>query len=622
MARERQLKVKVVGEDAGAGRTVRGVRNDLEALGPAGEKASGMLGRVTGVLETYGGAVGQRASNGLQRIVGGISALPPVASAATAGVGALVAGVGALAAQGVTNFVNLASEVRNFQRASGASAEESSRFVAVLDDMGIAAETGAAAVFKLAKNADSTKLREFGIELERTKDGNVDVTETLLNVADAYVATNDPARRAEIAFAAFGKQGQQLIPVLEQGRKGLQAFFKSAEDSGQILSQEDLQKARDYELAMDDLGDAVAELQRELGGGLVSGIADVASAMAKGIGFATDLADKVGGVENIVKGAATAIPGVGLAMTIFGRGSKDAADKQAELEATTEGASAALEEQASEAGNAASALKDLLAAQTGLIDATLSLEGANDRLQGAVEDYATKQREAAEAVRLYGADSEQARAATEALDDATLSLKEAADAQAKASAEQTAKQLEANGVLVSGEQRTALYKERLLQVASTIGGPVGQALRDLANGIKDVPDQKSVQLLLNAAQALAELREFNRAMAAAGLSTRQVSIGVEPEFTSRDSQGRAVKRRHGGGPVTAGEPYLVGEHGTEQFVPAQDGQIVPAHELNGGGQALELTVVIPIDGEVVARRTFRFTLAELEAYWRRRGGMR
>src|SRR5687768_15100017 len=78
------------------------------------------------------------ASSRLDRLAGSVgmsgTALKAglVAGAAAAG-GALLK----FAADGLRSFVNLANEVKNFSRASGASMEVSSRFVAALDDLGV-----------------------------------------------------------------------------------------------------------------------------------------------------------------------------------------------------------------------------------------------------------------------------------------------------------------------------------------------------------------------------------------------------------------------------------------------------------------------------------------------------
>jgi hypothetical protein len=54
-----------------------------------------------------------------------------------------------------------------------------------------------------------------------------------------------------------------------------------------------------------------------------------------------------------------------------------------------------------------------------------------------------------------------------------------------------------------------------------------------------------------------------------------------------------------GGPVGAGQAYLVGERGPEVFVPAQSGTIIPNHALGGGGGATYY-VTITVGGSVIS----------------------
>jgi TP901 family phage tail tape measure protein len=68
-----------------------------------------------------------------------------------------------------------------------------------------------------------------------------------------------------------------------------------------------------------------------------------------------------------------------------------------------------------------------------------------------------------------------------------------------------------------------------------------------------------------------------------------------------DSQQGPPRARAKGGPVQAGEPYIVGEEGPELFVPLQSGGIVPNGGSRGGSAGGLATLVIPvqIDGKVV-----------------------
>ena len=41
-----------------------------------------------------------------------------------------------------------------------------------------------------------------------------------------------------------------------------------------------------------------------------------------------------------------------------------------------------------------------------------------------------------------------------------------------------------------------------------------------------------------------------------------------------------------GGPVSAGQPYLVGERGPELMIPSSNGKIIPNNQLGGGGSVV------------------------------------
>ena len=59
--------------------------------------------------------------------------------------------------------------------------------------------------------------------------------------------------------------------------------------------------------------------------------------------------------------------------------------------------------------------------------------------------------------------------------------------------------------------------------------------------------------------------------------------------------------RASGGPVTAGQPYMVGEHGREPFVPAENGRILSvaqAQEALSGGRGQNITINYSFQGGV------------------------
>ena len=299
---EREVRLTILGEDKGAAKALKQVDDAAARLGPSGKVAENALDSVTSKLTSGLGPASGQAKEALDKIGGSAVASGGMLTAALAG-GAIVAGAALVkfAFDGVNAMVGLAGEVRNFQRASGLGAEDASRMVSVLDDLGISSDVGASAMFKLAKNVSDggEKLGLYGIEVGRTKDGNIDLITTLASVADAYTKTNDPARKAEIAFAAFGKQGQALIPILERGSAGLTEMFDAVK-RGEILSQKQIDDTRKFELAVDDLQDSFRSLQIQAGEALLPFLITLANAGTNTLDFIDRMKDRLGGVGDAI----------------------------------------------------------------------------------------------------------------------------------------------------------------------------------------------------------------------------------------------------------------------------------------------------------------------------------
>lgn len=229
--------------------------------------------------------------------------------------GSGIAAAGAAVGVGlaVKSFTDLASEVREFQRVSGAGAEEASRFVSVFKRLGIDADTAGRGLFFLAKSVeeDENKLAALGVQVARNTQGNVDLTETLLNVADAVSASEDPALRARLTFEAFGRSGQNLLPVLAQGREGLEKFFEASERGGQIMSDEDLARAKEFSFAIKDLTTEFGGIGRELGSTVIPLLTDVADVAGDVVGAFADVVNVVQKIGDL--------PGLKQLLSLFGQ---------------------------------------------------------------------------------------------------------------------------------------------------------------------------------------------------------------------------------------------------------------------------------------------------------------
>lgn len=131
-----------------------------------------------------------------------------------------------------------ASQVRELSRNIGATTEESSRLIQVADDLEIS--EGA------LEGALKAAIRK-GIEPS---------IENLGKLADEYLAIQDPIARTKFLMDNFGRSGADLGALMEQGSQGIHDMGKEADATGLIMSQEGVESARQYALAVDGLQDS------------------------------------------------------------------------------------------------------------------------------------------------------------------------------------------------------------------------------------------------------------------------------------------------------------------------------------------------------------------------------
>jgi hypothetical protein len=71
--------------------------------------------------------------------------------------------------------------------------------------------------------------------LERTGQSSREILHALIEMADEFAGMEDGAEKVRRAFERFGKTGQDLIPLLNQGSAALREQFKEAERAGAVI---------------------------------------------------------------------------------------------------------------------------------------------------------------------------------------------------------------------------------------------------------------------------------------------------------------------------------------------------------------------------------------------------
>ena len=164
--------------------------------------------------------------------------------------GAGIAAFGTFAFKATKETVEYNKQVREMSVALGISAEETSRIIQVSDDWGISIGEVRQSLSLMAKN---------GI------DPTVD---NLANLADEFVASGGGAEFAEKASKLLGRSWQTLIPILQKGGKSLRDQADAVDES-LIATDKNIAASREFEVAMDALGDTVTGLARTFGNELI-----------------------------------------------------------------------------------------------------------------------------------------------------------------------------------------------------------------------------------------------------------------------------------------------------------------------------------------------------------------
>ena len=615
------------------------------------KQAEGSVGGIAGKMDALDAKMaplnGKLQSLGLS----GVSSGAMVA----AGAGAAVAGLGALAVwtqKGIEKQVELADSVRGVVAVSGLSAEQASRLVEVTGDYGIQIGTVEKAFWKLSSTVDDNrqKIEQHGIKIRENKDGTVDLMGTVENIQKAYVNAGSAVEKNQILFDAFGKSGKELIPVLEETGSLAQALADVPES--RILSEDDLQKARDYQLAMDDLRDAFDALQRDLGTMVIPVItewANTVSGVVETVNTLKGAIPDVGAFGGAMKDAfVDAIPGLGPTVGlmkdlggIFGSGKDDAlsyADAQKAVQEATKKVSDAAGEGKDKANDLRDAQKELAAAKEQLeaktkavsdalqtendktreaiqladqrLGGILGVYGADLQYQQALVDHAAKQETLTRLEAEGKQGTEEYETAKRALEQADLALVQSAlslEGQITSLKEQ----------VDSGKLSTEEYQARIDELKAKypeLGGAIDEItgkVREHTGAIDAVPTDKHTNFTADASQAEAVIDSLWR------------KIGSIPNSVFTNF-GASLKGAVGAEGAIVNRPTiaLIGEAGPEMLVPLHKmpgNQPVPDFGSGGrmGGNTYQISVSVGPGGNPA--EVGRAVVESIKQYERRAG---
>lgn len=175
------------------------------------------------------------------------------ANAALIGV---LAGIAAGLVAAYKEYGAYAEQVRDVALVSGESAEETSKFLQVLDDFQLTAEDATAA---------ARVLKEKGLS------PNI---ETLAMLSDQFKQINDPAERLAFIQENLGRGGAKWANALDQGGDALKSMSEGLSES-LILSDKQVAEYEQQRLAIDALGDSWTAFKMYVGSAVGSVVLNV-----------------------------------------------------------------------------------------------------------------------------------------------------------------------------------------------------------------------------------------------------------------------------------------------------------------------------------------------------------
>ncbi len=203
--------------------------------------------------------------------------------------GAAIAG---FAVKAIGAFQDLALASGKFADATGLSVEQASRFIEVGGDIGIEAGTIESAIGKMNKTLGATPevFKQLGVDVVRTDSGLTDVNGTFLAVIDRLNEIKDPALRATTAAQLLGKGWQSMAQLISLGSEEVQKSLDSVAGA-QVISDEELARAKEYRDTVDSLSDLWAGFVIEAGNALVAVTNDFKQGTSGFEGFKKSVSD-------------------------------------------------------------------------------------------------------------------------------------------------------------------------------------------------------------------------------------------------------------------------------------------------------------------------------------------
>lgn len=193
-----------------------------------------------------------------------------IKSAAKFGAALVAAGAAAIGAMiGIANRVGQAADrILDLSAVTGMSTDEIQKWESVTKVAGVSADAVTSASQRFTRQLDAMSsesnkgnkaLQDLSLSFDEIS--NMDADTRMDTMVKALSEIEDPTERARIGTDLFGGAWKEIAPIVDLGAEAMD----NAKDSANIFSQEDLERANDFRIKMDQAKERVTFLAMELG---------------------------------------------------------------------------------------------------------------------------------------------------------------------------------------------------------------------------------------------------------------------------------------------------------------------------------------------------------------------
>lgn len=247
---------------------------------------------------------------------------------ATTGFLALAGSVSTTAATLTQMAINNADHINDLSKSAGISTESFSGLAYAAKQSGVEVEGLAAGIKHLNVNmaaaAGGNKQMQdtfaaLGINIKNSDGSLKDASQTLSEIADKFSTYKDGAEKSALAVQLFGKSGEDLIPLLDEGGKGIQSMTDRAAELGIVISQETANAADAFNDKLGDMSAIAQGIGTNLAAQLLPQLNNLTSMFLEAAKNGDALSGTTETLANFFKGAASAAIGFGTSVAIAGK---------------------------------------------------------------------------------------------------------------------------------------------------------------------------------------------------------------------------------------------------------------------------------------------------------------